>query len=62
MKVKTRKQTEVLDKQLSRLVKKSVEGCTPSTDAWPRIRAAIQSNQPPTMTPTEAKPALSLSD
>jgi hypothetical protein len=62
MKAKTSEPTIALDKQLNRLVKKSVEGCSASSGAWSNIIKAIQMDQPAALTPKEAKPALSLSD
>jgi hypothetical protein len=62
MKSKTSEPAPDLDKQLKRLVKKSVEGCTASNEAWSRIKNTIQMNRQPAMTPKETTPSLSLSE
>jgi hypothetical protein len=62
MKAKTSEPVIDLDKQLKRLVKKSVEDSSASNEAWLNIVKAIQMGQSATRTARDAKPALSLSE
>jgi hypothetical protein len=62
MKAKTSEPVIDLDKQLKRLVKKSVEDSSASNEAWSNIVKAIQMDQSATRTARDAKPALSLSE
>jgi hypothetical protein len=51
-----------LDKELKRLVKKSVESCDPTGEAWSRILHTIQKNQPRARSSKEVKTALTFSE
>jgi hypothetical protein len=57
MKAKPNTTTIAIDKQLGRLVKKSVEGSSAPNGAWSNIVKAIQKDQPAALAPKEAKPA-----
>ncbi len=62
MRAKISEPTIELDKELKRLVKKSVENSSASNSAWSNIVKAIQMEPPATLTAKDAKPALSLSE
>jgi hypothetical protein len=62
MKAKNSEPTIELDKKLKLLVKRSVESCDPTSEAWSHILHTIQKNQPPARSPREVKTALTFSE